>query len=56
MPRWKLLLSKWVASMILMVPRSGYLAVLTLLGIYTMVVNGTLSSTVQFHFLLNGLI
>lgn len=54
-PRWKLLLSKLVASGVLIVRGSAYLGMVAGLGIYTMWLNGTLSSTLISHFLLVGL-
>ena len=55
LPRYQLILSKWVASLILTVRRSTYLAGVAVLGIYTMILNGTFSSSVLSRFLLTGL-
>lgn len=55
MPRYQLLLSKWIASLILMIRRSTYLGVIAVLGPYTMMLNGTFSSEALFHFWLTGL-
>ncbi len=55
LPRYQLIVSKWAASLIQTVRRSTYLATIAVLGIYTMILNGTLSFSVLSHFLLTGL-
>lgn len=55
MPRYLLVLSKWVASILLTAQRSFYLAGIALLGVYAMMLNGTASPIIVGHFLLNGL-
>lgn len=54
-PRWQLLLSKSIASVVLAVRSAAYLGLVAVLGIYIMALNRTISSAAVFHFLVTGL-
>lgn len=54
-PRWQLVLSKWLSACVLMVRTSWYLVSVAALGVYTMALNGTLSTAHVTSFLVVGL-
>jgi hypothetical protein len=55
MHRHQLVLAKWLATLGLTVRRSSYLLLVAVLGIYTMLLNGTFSGAHVAHFLVTGL-
>lgn len=55
-PRYYLLASKWMASIVVTIRQSSYLGAVAILGIYTMILNHTYSLSLMSHFLVTGII